>query len=168
LLLVSFILTTALAALGGVIAAYLPAWMSGALLQGAGFAVSFGIITLLFAMMYKYLPDAEVAWRDVWVGAIATALLFTVGKYLIGLYLAHSNPGRSFGAAASVILILVWIYYSAIILFMGAEFTEVWARERGRGIRPKPGAVRIVTEERRAEGPQSGAARPPGSASAAD
>ncbi|HET9984992.1 MAG TPA: YihY/virulence factor BrkB family protein [Longimicrobiales bacterium] len=160
LLLVSFILTTALAALGDVVAAYLPAWMSGALLQAAGFAVSFAVITLLFALMYKYLPDAEVAWRDVWVGALATAFLFTVGKYLIGLYLAHSNPGRSFGAAASVILILVWVYYSANILFFGAEFTEVWASERGAGIRPKRGAVRIVIEERPMQ--------PPGSASAAD
>lgn len=160
LLLVSFILSTALAALGGIIAGYLPAWMSGALLQAAGFAVSFAVITLLFALMYKYLPDAEVAWRDVWVGALATAFLFTVGKNLISLYLAHSNPGRSFGAAASVILILVWVYYSANILFFGAEFTEVWASERGAGIRPSRGAVRVVTEERLAQ--------PPGSAPAAD
>lgn len=150
LLLVSFILTTALAALGDVVAGYLPAWMSGPLLQAAGFALSFAGVTLLFALMYRYLPDAEVAWRDVWVGAVATALLFTIGKYLIGLYLAHGNPGRGFGAAASVILILVWVYYSANILFLGAEFTEVWASERGGGIRPKAHAVRVVAEERSA------------------
>ncbi|MBX6365209.1 MAG: YihY/virulence factor BrkB family protein [Gemmatimonadetes bacterium] len=150
LLLVSFILTTALAALGDVVAGYLPAWMSVPLLQAAGFALSFAGVTLLFALMYRYLPDAEVAWRDVWVGAVATALLFTIGKYLIGLYLAHGNPGRGFGAAASVILILVWVYYSANILFLGAEFTEVWASERGGGIRPKAHAVRVVAEERSA------------------
>lgn len=158
LLLVSFILTTALAALGDVVAGYLPAWMSGALVQAAGFAISFAVVTLLFALMYRYLPDAEVAWRDVWVGAVATALLFTVGKYLIGLYLAHSNPGQSFGAAASVILILVWVYYSANILFLGAEFTEVWASERGGGIRPKENAVRIVAGERSAPSRKGSAA----------
>jgi membrane protein len=103
--------------------------------------LSFAVITLLFAMIYKVLPDAEVAWRDVWVGAILTALLFTAGKYLIGLYLGHSTLTSAFGAAGSVILLLTWVYYSALILLFGAEFTRACARHSGSPMRPKPHAI---------------------------
>jgi membrane protein len=81
-------------------------------------------------------PDVEIEWRDVWVGALATAVLFTVGKFGLGIYLGRSEPGSAYGAAGALALLLVWIYYSAIILFLGAEFTQVWSRERGSGIEP--------------------------------
>jgi membrane protein len=94
--------------------------------------VSFGVFTLLFALIFKLLPDAEIAWKDVWVGAALTALLFTVGKYLIGLYLGNTSVGSTYGAAGSLAVFLVWVYYSAQILFFGAEFTQVYAnRYRG-------------------------------------
>ena len=88
------------------------------------------------------LPDARIRWRDVWVGATVTAFLFVVGKTLIGIYLGHSNPGQAFGAAGSLALLLVWIYYSSMILLFGAEFTQVWANQRGAGVTPERGAVR--------------------------
>ena len=90
------------------------------------------VITILFALIFKYLPDVEIAWRDVWVGAAITALLFVAGKFGIGLYLGTSDVGSAYGAAGSLIVILVWIYYSALILFFGAEFTQAWAHDRGR------------------------------------
>jgi membrane protein len=96
--------------------------------EGINFVISFGVITLLFAMIYKILPDVEIAWSDVWVGAVVTALLFTIGKFLIGLYLGHSAVASTFGAAGSLVIIVIWIYYSAQILFMGAEFTQVYAK----------------------------------------
>ena len=99
---------------------------------------------------FKLLPDARVAWRDVWVGASATAVLFVVGKFLIGLYLGRTNPGQAFGVAASLAVLFVWVYYSSMILLLGAEFTESWATRRGSGIAPERGAVR-VREERRLE-----------------
>jgi membrane protein len=109
-------------------------------------ALSFGVVTLLFAAMYKFLPDAKIAWKDVWVGAAFTALLFTIGKFGLGLYLGRSDPGQGFGAAASLAVLLVWVYYSSMILLFGAEFTQTWALRKGSGIEPKPGARRIVDE----------------------
>ena len=100
-------------------------------LRVAELVLSIGVITLLFAMIYKVLPDAEVAWGDVWVGAAATALLFTVGKFLIGLYLGSSSIGSAYGAAGSLAVFLVWVYYSAQILFLGAEFTHAFAERLG-------------------------------------
>jgi membrane protein len=108
------------------------------------FAVSLLVITALFALIFKYLPDANVAWRDVAVGAVATAALFVGGKFALSIYLGHSDPGSAFGAAGSLALLLVWIYYSAIIVFLGAEFTQAWARTRGREIEPEAGTVRII------------------------
>ena len=102
--------------------------------------VSFVVITLLFAMMYKYLPDAKIAWQDVWLGATITAVLFTIGKFAIGLYLGHSSMASSYGVAGSFVVLLVWVYYSAQILFLGAEFTQVHASERGRRIIPAENA----------------------------
>ncbi|MEP0546145.1 MAG: YihY/virulence factor BrkB family protein [Rhodothermales bacterium] len=110
--------------------------------------LSLGIFTLLFAAIFRVLPDAEVAWRDVWVGAFATAVLFVVGKFLIGFYLGRSNPGEAFGAAGSVVVILVWIYYTALILLAGAEFTQLWAKRYGSQIEPADDAVRVIEEER--------------------
>jgi membrane protein len=95
------------------------------------FVLNFLVLILLFAMMFKYLPDVEIGWRDVWIGAVLTAMLFNLGKFLIGLYLGYQGMESTYGAAASVVLILVWIYYSAQIVFFGAEFTQVYARRYG-------------------------------------
>ena len=102
------------------------------LLQAVNLLVSFGVITLLFALLFKVLPDAKIAWKDVWLGAAATAFLFTVGKYLIGLYLARSSTASLYGAAGSLVLILAWIYYSSATLFFGAQFTQAYANRYGR------------------------------------
>jgi membrane protein len=147
LLLVSLVLSALLATFGDAAGALLPGEVSEALLVVLNFGLSFLVITLLFAAMFKVLPDAQIAWRDVWVGALATTLLFLVGKFLIGLYLGQSNPGEAFGAAGSLAILLVWIYYSAMILLLGAEFTQVWANERGEGVEPEEGAVRVERGE---------------------
>lgn len=129
MLLVSLLLTTILSAINGWVAGWLPG--TEFIAQVLNFALSFGVITLLFAAIYKVLPDTPVKWSDVWIGAAFTALLFTVGKLLIGLYLGNSTIGSSYGAAGSFVVLLVWIYYSAQILLLGAEFTQVYARRRG-------------------------------------
>jgi len=102
-----------------------------AALQAINFALNFLVLTLLFAMMFKYLPDTDVGWRDVWIGAALTALLFNLGRFLIALYLGKQGLESTYGAASSIVLILVWIYYSAQIVFFGAEFTQVYARRFG-------------------------------------
>ncbi len=149
LLLVSLALSAALTAFGGALGHMLPDGVSTTLLQALNQALSLVVITALFAALFKVLPDAKVAWRDVWVGATVTAVLFVAGKFLIGLYLGRSNPGKAFGAAGSLAVLLVWIYYSAMILLYGAEFTQTWADRRGSGIAPQRGAVRIVQETKR-------------------
>ncbi|MBA3345464.1 MAG: YihY/virulence factor BrkB family protein [Gemmatimonadales bacterium] len=148
LLLVSLALTAMLSAFGDGLGRFLPEGLSEPVLHVFNFLVSFGVISLLFAAMFKVLPDATLAWRDVWVGAIATAFLFVLGKFLLGLYLGRSNPGEAFGAAGSLAVMLVWIYYSSMILLLGAEFTQTWADERGSGVKPEEGAVRAVREKR--------------------
>ncbi|MFI5316294.1 MAG: YihY/virulence factor BrkB family protein [Myxococcota bacterium] len=97
----------------------------------ANFSISFAVVTALFAMIFKVLPDVRIEWRDVWLGAAVTALLFTIGKALIALYLGHAGITSVYGAAGSLVLVLLWIYYSAQILFLGAEFTEVYSRRYG-------------------------------------
>jgi membrane protein len=144
LLLVSLVVSTALSAFGDALGAMLPAAFSGIMLQTFNFVVSLGVITLLFALLLKYVPDARIQWRDVWVGAAVTAVLFTVGQFALGIYLGQSEPGTAFGAAGALALLLVWIYYSAVILFLGAEFTQAYAALRGSGIEPAEGAVRVV------------------------
>jgi membrane protein len=112
---------------------------TGAVLESVNFVFSFALVTILFAMIYKILPSARIAWRDVVVGSVVTALLFSIGKYAIGVYLGNSAITSSYGAAGSVILILVWVYYSAQIFLLGAEFTKVYAHRYGsrRGL-PQP------------------------------
>ena len=146
-LLVSLVLSAVIAALGAIVDGYAPSGLVEFGLQVAGFLVSLGIITALFAAMFKVLPDAEVAWKDVWQGAFATALLFTIGKTLIGIYLAKSDPGSAFGAAGSLVLLLIWIQYSSLILLVGAEFTQLWAKRYGHGIQPDDDAVRVIEKE---------------------
>jgi membrane protein len=129
LLLVSLVMSAVLAAMGSYMEHLLP--LPEPLLQGLNFLVSFGMITLLFAMMFKILPDAPVAWNDVWIGAAVTAFLFTIGKLLIGIYLGKANFASTYGAAGSLVVILVWVYYSTQILLLGAEFTKVYAMTYG-------------------------------------
>ena len=129
LLAVSLVFSAGLAALGHWAGQALPAWV--ALLQLANTGLSLVISTLLFAMIFKLMPRARVAWKDVWVGAIVTALLFEAGKVLIGFYLGKSSITSSFAAAGSLVVLLVWVYYSAQIFLLGAEFTWVYAHEHG-------------------------------------
>jgi membrane protein len=139
MLLLSVALSAAFAALGTFLSELLPIPESA--LHVLNFAVSFSLITFMFALIFKVVPDAKVAWRDVWIGAAITALLFAAGTLLIGLYLGKSTVASTFGAAASLAILLVWIYYSAQILFLGAEFTQVYARWRGSTILPARYAV---------------------------
>jgi membrane protein len=111
----------------------------------------FVIIAALFAVMYRYLPDARIAWRDVRAGAIGSALMFVLGKALIGYYLGTSDPGKAYGAAGSLAVVLIWVYYTSMVLLLGAEFTELWAERYGRGIVPERGAIAYVEEERKVE-----------------
>lgn len=143
LLLVSLVLSAALSAFGGALGAVVPGGLSEWVLQLLNIVISLAVITLLFAAMFKILPDAVVAWRDVWIGAGFTALLFVLGKFALGSYLGRSNPGEAYGAAGSLALLLLWVYYSAMILLLGAEFTQAWAQHRGSGIEPEQGAVRL-------------------------
>lgn len=134
LLLVSLMLSAMLSGIGklqiGLLPGFTPLW------QLLNFGISFGFISLLFALIYRYLPDVHIRWKDVWVGAIITALLFTFGKFLIGLYLGRGSFGSAYGAAGSLIVFLAWVFYSAQILLFGAEFTQVYARKYGKRIRP--------------------------------
>ncbi len=146
LLLVSLIVSAALSALNNYLSNLIPG--IDFLWQLLNFLISFGIITLLFALMYKFLPDVKINWRDVWMGATITALLFAIGKFALGLYLGRGSFGSTYGAAGSLVIILAWVYYAAQILFFGAEFTQVYAKRYGSKIVPDEHAVRVtVTEE---------------------
>lgn len=150
LLLISLLLTTALAALDG----YLEPIIGVPPFVGAiiAFVISFGIVTTLFAFIFKVLPDAQIQWRHVWIGAAVTALLFELGKFGLGFYLGRESTASSFGAAGSVVLLLLWVYYASCILLFGAEFTQVYARETGHEIKPMPGAVPVTAEARAQQG----------------
>ncbi len=150
MLLVSLALSAGVAAVSGLFSSILPGGAFFA--QLFSFVLSFAVTTALFAAIYKVLPDVTVAWSDVWVGAAVTALLFSVGKLLIGLYLGQASIGSTFGAAGSLLVFLVWVYYSAQILFFGAEFTQVYARRYGSRIMPAEGAVALTEEARANEG----------------
>ena len=152
LLLVSLVISTLLSGAGDRLTGFLPSGLSEPVLHALNLGISLLVISLLFAAMFKVLPDAKVAWRSVWVGGIVTAVLFVLGKFLIGLYIGQSNPGEAYGAAGSLIVMLLWIYYSALIVLFGAEFTETWAEQRGEGIEPEPGAVRVRHEKQRVSG----------------
>ena len=145
MMLISLALTALLSAAGERYGSGINETVIGAL----EFIVSFAIITLLFAAMFKVMPDAIITWRDTWVGAIVTALLFVAGKFALAFYLGRANPGDAFGAAGSLALILVWIYYATMILLFGAEFTEAWATEKGVGITAKPGATRVIEQKKK-------------------
>jgi membrane protein len=152
LLLVALLVSAMLNVFGGQIDALFSERVSTAVLRALDFLVSLAVITVLFAAMFKVLPDAEVAWRDVWVGAVATSLLFVLGKFLIGLYLGQARVGSAYGAAGSLAIVLIWIYFAGLILFLGAEFTQVWARRYGTKIVPVKGAVKVVEEIKHVRG----------------
>jgi membrane protein len=120
--------------------------------QFANIGISFVITTLLFAMIFKILPDVHIVWGDVWIGAIVTAVLFTIGKSLIGIYLGQSGIGSIYGAAGSLAVILIWVYYSGLILFLGAEFTQVYSRRYGTHIKPAAWAIPLTAQVRAQQG----------------
>ena len=140
LLLISFTVTAAISALSDYIRRTLPdviVYLAFTL----DFVLSVGIITLLFALIFKYLPDARIRWKSVWIGALITSFLFVFGKFLIGLYFGRADPASIYGAAGSVVLILLWVSYSCLILFFGAEFTWVYAERYGLGVHPSSSNV---------------------------
>jgi membrane protein len=150
LLLISGVLSAALTAAEASAASVLG--VPQVLLSVSDMALSFLVITLLFAMIFRILPDVQISWGDVWVGAIFTSLLFVLGKFLIGLYLAHGSTSSAFGAAGSLVVLLIWIYYSAQILLLGAEFTQVYARRYGKEIKPARNAIALTAAARAQQG----------------
>lgn len=142
LLIVSLAVSAILSALGSKLA-----FIPEPALYVVDATLSFAVLTLLFAAIFRFLPDAEIAWRDVWTGALVTALLFVVGKFVIGFYLGRSEPGNAYGAASALAVILVWIYYAGMIVLFGAEFTRAWADRRGSGNRPAEGAIHVEHRE---------------------
>lgn len=141
LLLISLTLTTVLSVLSDFIKDNLPSYLLYVFFI-ANFIISFGIITLLFGMIYKILPDVDIEWKTVWIGAIVTSILFVIGKFGLSFYFGKANPGSAYGAAGSLILILLWTSYSCLILFFGAEFTQVYARRYGHKIQPSSHATK--------------------------
>lgn len=139
LLLVSLVLTSLLSAAGTFFSELLPGGET--LWQVMNFCISGAIVAGLFAMIFKYIPDATISWRDVWLGGVVTAVLFTIGKFAIGVYFGKAAVGSAYGAAGSIIALVVWVYYAAQIFLLGAEFTQVQARRSGRRIEPSEGAV---------------------------
>lgn len=142
LLLVSLMLTTALAAIGD----KLMAGVSEALVfvfRIINFIISFGVITVLFALMFKILPDVKVRWRDVWVGSALTALLFTGGKFAMAFYFGKAHPASAYGAAGTIVLLMLWVSYSCMIVFFGAEYTKQYALDHGHKITPTRDAERL-------------------------
>ncbi len=141
LLLVSLVLSSVLAAVSHVFNNLMPGLPI--LGQVINFIISFGVITVLFASIYKFLPDVKIPWKNLWVGAAVTAVLFNLGKLAIGLYLGNSSVGSTYGAAGSLVVVLIWVFYSAQILLIGAEFTQVYSKYRGTPIKPSKHAVPI-------------------------
>jgi membrane protein len=150
LLLVSLVLSAVVSALSQYVGTLMPGM--DLVWQVAHFAVSFGVTTLLFALIYKVLPDAKFSWRDVWMGAAVTALLFSLGQWVLGFYLGRQTTSSAYGAAGSLVVLLLWMYYSAQIFFFGAEFTQVYARRAGEGVTPDEKAQPI-------SGPKPGEAK---------
>jgi len=150
LLLVSLAASAWLAAIGKFFSTLLP--LPVAVMEGTNALLSFVVITFMFAMIYKLLPDEKIAWRNVWTGAAVTAVLFTIGKTLIGLYLGRSTVASVYGAAGSLIVILLWVYYSAQVVFFGAEFTKVYSRRSAAAVMPATAATVDVSAAHRAVG----------------
>jgi membrane protein len=145
LLLVSLTLESLLKAFSHYVQSVLPGGLAVAM--SVYLIFDFAVIVLLFAMIFKFLPDAKIQWRDVWMGAVMTAIFFGVGKWLLGLYLASGAAGSAYGPASSLITLLLWVYYSSQILLFGAEFTQVYADRAGRDVKPSEHAVRVEQKE---------------------
>ncbi|MGB5961990.1 MAG: YihY/virulence factor BrkB family protein [Coleofasciculaceae cyanobacterium] len=141
LLLISLVVSTLLVILGSYLRGLVPGFTY--LWQLLNFFVAFGIVTLLFAMIFKILPDAKIAWIDVWMGAAITAVLFDIGKSVLGFYLGKASFASIYGAAGSLVIILTWVFYSAQILFLGAELTQVYTKKWGQEITPAEYAMRV-------------------------
>lgn len=150
LLVVSLVLSAVLAALANFLGDVLPGLVF--FWRITNFIVSFIVTTVLFGLIYKVLPDVKIAWSDVWIGAAITSLLFSIGRFLLGVYLGNSSFGSTYGAAGSLVIILAWVYYAAQILFLGAEFTQVYARRYGSGIVPDQNAIPLTEEARTEKG----------------
>ncbi|MET0339969.1 MAG: YihY/virulence factor BrkB family protein [Polyangiales bacterium] len=151
LLLVSLVLSALLAGVGAFFSDKLP---GGAVLwEIANFGVSLGVITVLFAMLFKVVPDVQIKWSDVWLGALVTAVLFTVGKWALGLYLGRASVASPYGAAGSLIVLVIWVYYAAQLVFLGAEFTQVYTLHRGSRIVPNENAVPVEVVKKVVAGP---------------
>ena len=140
----SFALSVVLAALVRHADAWIP--VSGAVVALVDVVLSLAVVTVLFALIFKILPDVKLALRDMWFGALLTAILFIVGQYLISMYFTEAAPASAYGAAGSLVLVLMWVYYVSLILFLGAAFTRVAVRRRGGGVEPAPGAIQVRTE----------------------
>jgi membrane protein len=145
LLLVSLTIEALLKAFSHYVQSALPGGL--AIAMSVYLIFDFAVVVLLFAMIFKFLPDAEIQWRDVWIGAVITAIFFGVGKWALGLYLGSGAAASAYGAASSLITLLLWIYYSSQILLFGAEFTQVYANQAGRRVKPSEHAVPIETME---------------------
>jgi len=145
LLLVSLTLESLLKAFSHYVQSVLPGGIVVALAVYLIF--DFAVVVLLFAMIFKFLPDLEIQWRDVWIGAVITTILFGIGKWLLGFYLGSGVAGSAYGAASSLITLLLWVYYSSQILLFGAEFTQVYAARAGRAFKPTEYAVLVETKE---------------------
>jgi membrane protein len=150
LLLVSLIISATLSAISSYFSHLVPGF--DVLWQVVNFLISFGITSFLFAMIFKFLPNVQITWGDVWIGAIITSLLFSIGRFLLGWYLGNGSFGSTYGAAGSLIIILAWVYYAAQILFFGAEFTQVYARSFGSQIMPDEDAVSLTRDDRIQQG----------------
>lgn len=150
LLLVSLLISAGLSALSDWIKASMPDFIMF-VFRLISFVISFAVITVLFAMMFKILPDAKIRWKDVWLGAMITSLLFIAGKFALGLYFGKANPGSAYGAAGSIILLMLWVNYSSMIVFLGAEYTKQFALHFGRDIEPTKDAVRVEASENEKE-----------------
>lgn len=146
LLLISFVISAMLSVFTDQLQEWFPE-VAIIVIHFVDFILSLFITSLLFGLIYRFLPDAIIRWRDVGIGAVITALLFLVGKYLIAFYIAQSDPGSAFGAAGSAIVLLLWVNYSSLIIFFGAEFTQEFADAFGQKVQPKAHAVRIETRE---------------------
>jgi membrane protein len=150
IMLISLIIDAALGIFGDFLQGYIDGYAL-MLMRIINYVVSFIILIIVFALIFKYLPDIKIQWKVIWVGAIVTAVLFTIGKYLIGLALGLSNIGVIYGAAGSAVVFLLWVFYSSIILFFGAEITQQYAEYYNYNIKPKAYAVEIEISEKRNE-----------------
>ena len=146
LLLMSFVISALLSALQDIVGDWFPE-VYYYVAQGLNILVSLGVISFLFALIFKYLPDARIKWKSVWIGAVLTAILFTIGKELLSFYFGEASPESIYGAAGSIIIVMLWVSYSSLIVFFGAEFTWVYASRYGHGIRPKSYAKTVRTKK---------------------